>query len=96
MVYFFRKENKIQKRNILEELLSTEEDYVKDLRLMVEAFHLRDPSNLRGQGVDVECLFGNMVEVSNSQTIQTDIKLYHQNLNCRFLKILKPKSKEKL
>lgn len=46
------------------ELLVTEREYCRDLRLTCEVFKLHDPQYLEDKDVDVVTIFGNILEVN--------------------------------
>ncbi|XP_029165021.1 dynamin-binding protein-like [Nylanderia fulva] len=52
-----------QRQNVISELVITEKEYVRDLKLTYETFNLHDPSFLGSKGIDVVTLFGNILEV---------------------------------
>ncbi|KAL6447579.1 hypothetical protein ACFW04_000046 [Cataglyphis niger] len=52
-----------QRQNVISELVITEKEYVRDLKLTYETFNLHDPSFLGLKGIDVATLFGNILEV---------------------------------
>lgn len=52
-----------QRQNVISELVITEKEYVRDLKLTYETFNLYDPSFLGLKGIDVTTLFGNILEV---------------------------------
>lgn len=52
-----------QRQNVISELVLTEKEYVRDLRLTYETFNLYNPSSLESLGVDVATLFGNIFDV---------------------------------
>lgn len=52
-----------QRQNVISELVITEKEYVRDLKLTYETFNLYDPSSLVSKGIDVATLFGNILEV---------------------------------
>ncbi|EFN85007.1 Dynamin-binding protein [Harpegnathos saltator] len=52
-----------QRQNVISELVITEKEYVRDLKLTYETFNLYDPSSLISKGIDVATLFGNILEV---------------------------------
>lgn len=55
--------NAFQRQNVIGELVLTEKDYVKDLKMTYEVFSLYDPTVLESRGVDVKVLFGNLEEI---------------------------------
>ncbi|XP_033338470.2 rho guanine nucleotide exchange factor 38 isoform X1 [Megalopta genalis] len=52
-----------QRQNVISELVITEKEYVRDLKLTYETFNLYNPSSLESLGIDVPTLFGNIFEV---------------------------------
>lgn len=52
-----------QRQNVISELVITEKEYVRDLKLTYETFNLYEPSSLVSKGIDVATLFGNIMEV---------------------------------
>ncbi|XP_076307019.1 dynamin-binding protein-like isoform X2 [Tachypleus tridentatus] len=50
------------RKNVIKELLQTEQDYVRDLEICRDVF-LKDPSVGKKKGIDMETLFGNLDEV---------------------------------
>lgn len=52
-----------QRQNVISELVITEKEYVRDLKLTYETFNLHNPSFLQSKGIDVATLFGNILEV---------------------------------
>ncbi|XP_012258359.2 dynamin-binding protein-like [Athalia rosae] len=52
-----------QRQNVITELVITEKEYVRDLKMTYETFHLYDPNILESRGVDVTTLFGNILDV---------------------------------
>lgn len=68
--FFFwssRKKIKEQREKVLTELLVTEREYCRDLRLTCQVFQLHDPHHLEAKGIDVSTLFGNILEVCLKQ-----------------------------
>ena len=65
-LFFFRKKVKEQREKVIAELLHTEREYCRDLRLTCEIFNLHEPQNLERQGVDCATLFGNILEVNTA------------------------------
>lgn len=51
------------RQNVISELVITEKEYVRDLKITYETFNLYNPSILESRGVDVNTLFGNILEV---------------------------------
>lgn len=60
---FDRKKVKEQRENVLTELLVTEREYCRDLRLTCQVFQLDDVEALERKGIDATVLFGNILEV---------------------------------
>ncbi|EFN64992.1 Dynamin-binding protein [Camponotus floridanus] len=58
-----RQKHADQRQNVISELVITEKEYVRDLKLTYETFNLHDPSFLGLKGIDVVTLFGNILEV---------------------------------
>lgn len=52
-----------QRQNVISELVITEKEYVRDLKLTYETFNLYNPNHLESLGVDVHTLFGNLFDV---------------------------------
>lgn len=52
-----------QRQNVITELYLTEKDYVRDLKMTYETFNLHNPSFLESKGIDVNTLFGNILEI---------------------------------
>ncbi|KAK2582160.1 hypothetical protein KPH14_004519 [Odynerus spinipes] len=52
-----------QRQNVISELVLTEKEYVRDLKLTYETFNLSNPNFLEAKGIDVAVLFGNILEV---------------------------------
>ncbi|XP_017878070.1 dynamin-binding protein-like [Ceratina calcarata] len=52
-----------QRQNVISELVITEKEYVRDLKLTYETFNLHNPSQLESLGIDVAILFGNLFDV---------------------------------
>lgn len=52
-----------KRQNVISELVITEKEYVRDLKVTYETFNLHNPSFLESRGVDVTILFGNIMEV---------------------------------
>jgi hypothetical protein len=63
MLFCFRRKNADQRQNIISELVLTEKDYVRDLKITYETFNLHNPRQLEARGIDVKVLFGNILEV---------------------------------
>lgn len=61
---FDRKKILEQRQNVITELLVTEREYCRDLRLTCQVFQLQDSKYLESKGVDVNTLFGNIHEVN--------------------------------
>ncbi|XP_034172293.2 rho guanine nucleotide exchange factor 38 [Osmia lignaria lignaria] len=58
-----KQKNADQRQNVISELVITEKEYVRDLKLTYETFNLYNPSILEALGIDVTTLFGNIFEV---------------------------------
>ncbi|XP_028044584.1 dynamin-binding protein [Monomorium pharaonis] len=58
-----RQKHADQRQNVISELVITEKEYVRDLKLTYETFNLHNPSFLESKGIDVVTLFGNILEV---------------------------------
>ncbi|XP_012277640.1 dynamin-binding protein [Orussus abietinus] len=58
-----RKKKADQRQNVISELVITEREYVRDLKITYETFHLNSPQILESRGIDVAILFGNIEEV---------------------------------
>ncbi|KAK3909021.1 Dynamin-binding protein, partial [Frankliniella fusca] len=54
---------KEQRQNVISELVMTEKEYVRDLKMTYEVFNLYNPAMLEERGIDVKALFGNILEV---------------------------------
>lgn len=52
-----------QRQNVISELVLTEKEYVRDLKLTYETFNLYNPNFLDSRGIDVTVLFGNILDV---------------------------------
>ena len=74
-----RKKVKEQRENVLTELLVTEREYCRDLRLTYQIFQLDDVESLERQGIDASILFGNIQEVLNESFsyVGIDNNLWH-------------------
>ncbi len=63
-VCFFRsKRNREHRENVISELVQTESEFCRDLKLTWQAFGLDTPEMLEQRSVDVASLFGNLAEV---------------------------------
>ncbi|XP_034230974.1 dynamin-binding protein-like isoform X2 [Thrips palmi] len=58
-----RKKMKEQRQNVISELVMTEKEYVRDLKMTYEVFNLHNPTMLQERGINVKALFGNILEV---------------------------------
>ncbi|PNF35605.1 hypothetical protein B7P43_G02409, partial [Cryptotermes secundus] len=58
-----RKKNCEQRQNVITELVLTEKEYVRDLKITYEIFNLHNPRLLEARGIDVKVVFGNILEV---------------------------------
>lgn len=54
---------KEQRQNVISELVMTEKEYVRDLKMTYEVFNLHNPTMLEERGIDVKALFGNILDV---------------------------------
>ncbi|KAK0162919.1 hypothetical protein PV327_006648 [Microctonus hyperodae] len=52
-----------KRQNVISELVITEKEYVRDLKVTYETFNLYNPSALEVRGIDVTILFGNILEI---------------------------------
>ncbi|XP_008543725.1 dynamin-binding protein [Microplitis demolitor] len=52
-----------KRQNVISELVITEKEFVRDLKVTYETFHLFNPKILEERGIDVPLLFGNILEV---------------------------------
>ncbi|KAI4493102.1 hypothetical protein M0802_009652 [Mischocyttarus mexicanus] len=52
-----------QRQNVISELVLTEKEYVRDLKLTYDTFNLSNPHFLKAKGIDVDVLFGNILEI---------------------------------
>lgn len=57
------KKMKEQRQNVISELVMTEKEYVRDLKMTYEVFNLHNPTILHERGINVKALFGNILEV---------------------------------
>ena len=53
-IIFFRQKNKEQRENVIGELVTTEREYCRDLKLTWQAFSLDDPDVLEQKQIDVK------------------------------------------
>lgn len=60
---------KEQREKVIAELLQTEREYCRDLRLTCEIFKLHETEYLKRKGIDYPTLFGNILEVRINITI---------------------------
>ncbi|XP_071445121.1 dynamin-binding protein-like isoform X2 [Hetaerina americana] len=51
------------RQNVISELAITEKEYVRDLKLTYETFNLYNEEFLESRGIDVQGIFGNIIEV---------------------------------
>lgn len=58
-----RRKNAEQRQNVITELVLTEKEYVRDLKVTYETYNLHNPRPLEARGVDVKVVFGNILEV---------------------------------
>jgi hypothetical protein len=64
LCFCFRKKNAEQRQNVITELVLTEKEYVRDLKITYEIFNLHNPRLLEARGIDVKVVFGNILEAS--------------------------------
>jgi hypothetical protein len=64
ILYFSRRKNAEQRQNVITELVLTEKEYVRDLKITYETFNLHNPRLLEARGIDVKVVFGNILEAS--------------------------------
>jgi hypothetical protein len=64
IVLLFRRKNAEQRQNVITELVLTEKEYVRDLKITYEIFNLHNPAPLEARGIDVKVVFGNILEAS--------------------------------
>ncbi len=79
---------KEQRENVITELLVTEREYCRDLRLTCQVFELHDTQSLERKGIDAAILFGNLLEVRFSyfQKPVSRLRFFsplYRSLNCR-------------
>ena len=53
-IIYFRQKNKEQRENVIGELVTTEREYCRDLKLTWQAFSLDDPDVLEQKQIDVK------------------------------------------
>jgi hypothetical protein len=58
-----RRKNAEQRQNVITELVLTEKEYVRDLKVTYETYNLHNPRPLEARGIDVKVVFGNILEV---------------------------------
>ena len=70
MIFFdhSRQKNREQRENVIGELITTEREYCRDLKLTWHAFKLDTPENLEQKGIDVNGLFGNLKDIIDSSS----------------------------
>jgi hypothetical protein len=61
-----RRKNAEQRQNVITELVLTEKEYVRDLKITYETFNLHNPRPLEARGVNVKIVFGNILEASRN------------------------------
>ena len=61
--YFSRRKNKEQRENVIGELIMTEREFCRDLKLTWQAFGLETPDLLEQRGIEVQGLFGNLSDI---------------------------------
>ena len=59
----FSRKNRERRENVISELVVTEREFCRDLKLTWQAFGLDTPAMLEQRGVDVATLFGNVADV---------------------------------
>jgi hypothetical protein len=64
IILSFRKKNAEQRQNVITELVLTEKEYVRDLKITYEIFNLYNPRPLEERGIDAKVVFGNILEAS--------------------------------
>jgi len=74
-----RRRNKERRENVMGELVITEREYCRDLKLMWQAFNLECPELLNRKGIEVQDLFGNIADVIDISegfldTLQLEVK----------------------
>jgi hypothetical protein len=69
IILLFRKKNAEQRQNVITELVLTEKEYVRDLKITYEIFNLHNPRPLEARGIDVKVVFGNILEASRKFSI---------------------------
>ena len=60
----FRKKLNEQRDNVVTELVVTEREFCRDLRMTCQVFHIGESNYLERKGIDGATLFGNVMEVS--------------------------------
>jgi len=63
MIFCFRRKNAEHRQNVIAELVLTEKEYVRDLKITYETFNLHNPRPLESRGIDVKVVFGNILKV---------------------------------
>lgn len=58
-----RKKKQEQRQNVISELVFTEKEFVRDLKITYETFNLHNPQSLESRGINVEVVFGNILDV---------------------------------
>ncbi|XP_049847527.1 dynamin-binding protein-like isoform X2 [Schistocerca gregaria] len=58
-----RKKKQEQRQNVISELVFTEKEFVRDLKITYETFNLHNPEFLENRGINVEIVFGNILDV---------------------------------
>jgi hypothetical protein len=67
IILSFRKKNAEQRQNVITELVLTEKEYVRDLKITYEIFNLHNPRPLEERGIDTKVVFGNILEASKKR-----------------------------
>ena len=57
LIIIFRQKNKEQRENVIGELVTTEREYCRDLKLTWQAFSLETPEVLEQKQIDVKGIF---------------------------------------
>jgi len=71
-----RRKNAEKRQNVISELVLTEKEYVRDLKITYETFNLHNPRLLEARGIDVKVVFGNILEVMQlAETLLDNLQL---------------------